>query len=354
MTTEPTALRRALCLLALTICALSCHAAGSASADSTHRTDIQKYLPEIRGTIRTFFVQSTATGDSRFEVQMARVSANGTVMPWLGYFIQADLCAYGKMKILDAYVTLKPADGLRLSLGQSKAPFSTETARLPHTYLFANTAATFAAGNIRSAGLRVQYTLPKTTLSLEGGLYNNIDMSEHGKPNKSLLASARVHWQSRGGWHPSVGFMSRKPADTGGVRFNEADATLSWLRGGFFAEGEYIYRHYTGHAFADSHIYSILADYGFDIKARMADRLSAQMRFDGTTTYSNSILNSDGKLSTSIPSRRRLTAGITAKRSFGKVSCAFLLNFEQYFYGHSAHSASDADNALYAGLNVRF
>ncbi|MCM1066285.1 MAG: OprO/OprP family phosphate-selective porin [Muribaculaceae bacterium] len=321
-------------------------------AEST--SDLKKYIPEVHGNVRAFFEQSTVTGDSRFFVQHARVTAAGYATDWLDYFAQVDLCASGTLKILDVYATVKPVSGLKLMFGQSKAPFSTETARAPYTYLFANTAATFTPGNIRSVGLRVSYKLPKAPVTFEGGIYNNSDMSNHNTWNASLLYSLRASATFACGLRPSLGFMSRRPQGQLGVRVNQYDATLGWKHGRFFAEAEYLYRMYTGRAHKPTQAFSLVLDYGFRLKARMADKISVQGRFDGMGDYSNGIKGADGTLSNTSESFRRVTLGVTASRKISRVECNFLINFEQYFYGHGcANPPAAANNMLIAGINVR-
>lgn len=341
--------------LAAAVAAAAALTLSASSADSTATKTYKKYIPAVHGTLRTFYQQSTVTGESRFIVQNARISAGGYIMDWLDYFLQVDFCAQGKIRILDVYAAVVPVDGLRLMLGQSKAPFSTITARAPHKYYFANTPCTFKAGNIRSVGLRASYAVPSTPLVLEGGAYNGSDMADHGTWNNSLLYSTRATLNFDFGLTPSAGFMSRRPSGTG-TRFNEFNISLSYKVAQLYLEGEYLYRHYTGSAHKATHMYYAMADYGFPVKARMADRLSLQARLDGCTDYSDALAKgADGHIYTTMPSHRRITVGATASKAIGPVKCDFLINFEQYFYGHAAATPSAADNnMLVAGLNIRF
>ncbi len=332
--------------------AVACVLCASASDADSAKASVS-YIPEIHGTVRAFFEQSTATGGSRFMVQNARLSAGGYLTPWLDYYAQIDLCASGTMKILDVYATVKPVAGLKLMLGQSKAPFSTETARSPHTYLFANTAATYAPGNIRSVGLRVTYTLPAAPVTFHGGLYNSTEASNHSLWNGSLLYSLRAAAELPCGLTPSIGFMSRKPGNNG-VRANQYDVTLGWRCGNFFAEAEYLYRLYAGSAHRPTQAFSLMVDYGFPVNWRMADKLSLRGRFDGRGDYSDGIKDADGNLTNTSESFRRVTVGVNASCRIARVECNFLINFEQYFYGHGcADPPASSDNMLIAGINVR-
>ena len=64
------------------------------------KTDIHKYIPVFHGTMRTFYQLSTATGDSRFVVRNARLSAGGFVMPRVDYLLQVDFSDRGKIKVV--------------------------------------------------------------------------------------------------------------------------------------------------------------------------------------------------------------------------------------------------------------
>ena len=266
--------------------------------------------------MRVFFRQSTATGDSRFELANARLTAGGYVMPWLDYFMQVDFNNLGKIKILDAYSTVTPVNGLKLMLGQMRVPYCVEATRAPHLYYFADVALTATFGNLRSVGFKAGYTLPCAPLYFEGGVFNASDMADHNVWNSALTYSIKANYSARCGLKPEIGFMSRVPGGAAaGVRVNQVDASLSWKYGRFFTEAEYIYRRYAGSAHKPSQAYNFFVNYAIPVKWRMANELSVQGRFDAITDASNGIRNSEGKLRTDIDSRRRVTLGVTATKT---------------------------------------
>lgn len=326
---------------------------------STETTSGKQYsfLPKVNGTFRGFYQWSTATGHSRFIVRNARLSLSGAVLPKLDYYLQVDFCDAGSIRLLDAYARVKPAKGAAVMLGQMRVPFSAAATRAPRDYYFADVELTAVFGNLRSVGVKGSYTIPGSfPLYIEGGVFNATDRSNHNVWQSALTYGVKTNVRL-GGFRPEVAFMSRVPgARDKAVRINMLNASLSWSCGGFFAEGEYIMRHYTGHSFDTSHAYSVFASWRWPVTLPMADALSAQLRFDGLTDASTGVLNTDRTLDNDIAGRRRLTVGATAHYSYRGVGAKFMLNFEQYFYNdHRNINISAADNSkLVAGLVVWF
>lgn len=314
----------------------------------------EKYIPTVHGTFRAFYEHSTATGQSRFMVRNARLSAAGKVLPMADYFFQVDLCDRGKIKILDAYIGLIPLDGLKIMAGQCRVPFSVGASRIPAQYHFANRATMCKLyGNLRSAGVKIGYRLPHTPLYIEAGAFNGTDMTDHTPWNSHLTYSAKANYTLGCGLVPQICFMSRLPG-ADGVRINQADASLTFQHGNWFAEAEYCYRHYTGNSHTPSHGYNIMVDYGFPIRTRLANRLSFQGRFYGITDAASGLRDASGQLATLYWAHRRATAGITASYIAQPVHCDFRLNYEQYFYSHP-HKVSPSDNnRLVAALILYF
>lgn len=309
----------------------------------------------VHGTFRVAYQFSTATGKSRFAVRNARLSAGGHILPAVDWFLQTDFCDQGRIKLLDVYLSATPLNGLKLMVGQMRVPFSVSATRQPHLYYFNDNELTALFGNLRSVGVKTGYTVPKTALYFEGGIFNATDMADHSKWNSALTYSIKANIKA-GAFRPEIGFMSRVPGGKGaGVRVNQADASLSWRCGSFYAETEYILRSYAGDDFRRSQAWSVFVDYEWIVKYKWANSLSIQARFDGITDASNGIFNASGTLDANMPARRRITVGTTAKYTYGKVHFDMRFNFEQYFYSHNVYNISPADNSkLSAGLVLYF
>ncbi|MBD5234438.1 MAG: hypothetical protein HDS65_09735 [Bacteroidales bacterium] len=328
--------------MAAIIVAISATAAES--ADSTWT-----YVPKFNGVTRIFYHLSTTNGDSRFEVANARLSAGGNLMPWFEYFMQVDFCANGKIKPLDFYADITPTKGLKLFLGQMRVPFCIDACRAVHEYYFTSVATTSTFGNLRAVGAKAGYTIPGTKLYVEGGIFSSTDMADHTKWNSTMTYAIKANWATRCGLLPEVGFMSRVPGGAGaGVRVNQYDVSLSWKYSRLFIEGEYIYRRYAGSPVKPAHAYYGLVDYAFPLRARMADKLSVQARYDGITDTTSGLYGIDGLLLNDIEGYRRLTFGVTASKTLGRCFTAFKLNYEQYFDAITQH------NQVVAGVIFHF
>lgn len=323
--------------------AIPVSAAETAENDSTAKRE-WKYIPQFHGTLRTFYEWSTATGQSKFSVRNARLTVGGYILPKVDYFMQVDLCAAGKILILDAYARVTPVDGLFIYAGQMRVPFSVESSRRPCDYHFADVSLVADLGNLRSVGVKAGYTVPKTTLYFEGGIFNGTDKAEHNTWNSQLTYSIKANY-TKAGFRPELAFMSRVDGgqDTG-RRFNQFNASLSWSNSNWFIEGEYIGR-YMKHAEGERvpNAYDIFVDYGFPVKWKLANRLSVQARADGVTNGRN------------FTDCNRLTFGATAHYSYKSLFMDFRINFEQYFYNSGAVDIETGrNNKLVAGVIVAF
>ena len=148
-------------------------------ADSIPESRFSQWLPKINGTIRAKGEYQTEERQGRFEVRNARVSLENNDNTPIGYRAEIDLSDEGKIKMLDAYVGYRPISGMNIRLGQMRVPFSIDAHRSPHRQYFANRS--FIAkqvGDVRDVGLCASYTLPKTPLTIEGGLFNGSGLTD--------------------------------------------------------------------------------------------------------------------------------------------------------------------------------
>lgn len=313
----------------------------------------KRFIPTLHGVVRVDYELSTDNGDSRFQVQNARLAASGSVLPYLDYFLQVDFFAAGKVRPLDAYLTLRPTSDLSIMAGQERVPFCAEATRHPRDYYFVNTNMVNDFGNLRAVGIKAGYKIPTTPLYAEAGVFNASDMANHTAWNNGMTYGAKLN-ASLKGWKPEIGFMSRVPGGNGnGVRVNMLDASLSWKSSDWFVEAEYIYRHYTSHAHDASHVYSIFADYGRPMKTRMFNHWSVQARFDGQTACSNGMYNSEGLIVTTSPERQRVTVGATVSYRSKAARFDLRVNYEYYHYASGVAAKPDPSRVL-AGAMLYF
>jgi len=334
------------------ICFMSLLLAGvhiSFATDTTSSTAISaspdwlQYMPKVNGIFRGQFQQSTTDGESRFRVRNARLRLNGYVMPMIDYTIQVDLCDKGKMKILDAYIRLKPAKGLSIMMGQERVPFSVESSRTPAEYHFTDISLVGKFGNLRSAGIKAGYSFSKFPLYIEGGVFNSSDLDNHALWHHSLTYGIKANYKAACGLRPELAFMSRVPGATG-IRINQYNGSLSWGNGQWFIEGEYILRLYTHGQHRTSHAYNFFVDYGWPVEWKWAQRMSVQARFDGMTEAVSGLFIDDDTSDDLMPERKRVTIGTTASYINGRALLDFRLNYEKYFYSSSVTDINPNDD----------
>ncbi len=314
----------------------------------------RKYIPEFHGTVRVFYEQSTTDGAGRFSVRNARLSAGGYVLPMVDYLLQVDFCDRGSIRLLDAYVSLRPCPGLRLMAGQMRVPFGIDASRSPHAYFFMNRSfAGKGQGNLRSVGVKAGYTVPVAHVYVEAGIFNATDRSDHKAWNKRFTVGAKVRWDAPWGLTPQVAFMSRAHADTPGARrLSLYDASLSWHNANWWIEAEYERTEVRG--FAPCNIFNVFAQYGFDTRCRWMNRLSFEARFDASDAATDGIPDTEGRLTATHPERKRITAGATATYRRGKMQLDFRINYEQYFYNKGTAVSADSNNRLGCALILHF
>jgi hypothetical protein len=316
-------------------------------------TDSSKssYLPQIHGTIRARYEFEPENAMSRFQVSNARVSVSGNVGPKVDYRLQADFCATGSFKMLDAWAGLQPASWLRVQAGQQLVPFSVAAIRSPHLLYFANRALNSKlVSSARSVGVTCKAYLPGSTAYIEPGVFNTYSMTDHSKWNRSVACAAKVGYQLQN----VKAEFSMESVIPDSVRANALDVYLSWASGRWMVESEYTNKHYVNDAFRTSHAYNVVADYHMPLHKGMFNRLSFQGRFDGMTDYSNGRRNASGYLYCSDHARNRVTVGSTVSYIHSAVKADLRLNYEKYFY-HSGFSAPEGDRDKIAlELVVRF
>lgn len=308
------------------------------------------YVPEIHGALRTRWEINTNSGEQRFQVRNARVTLGGKIAPSLSYFFQTDLCDAGKMKILDAYAKFDVVKGLFVQAGQFRMPFGVEPFYAPANYIFANRS--FMGKqvmNYRAVGGKIGYTLPKTPLTLEFGVFNPTAIGDHNVWSKTVAFSGKALYKLPKGFSISAGYASIKPAD---VRANLIDACLQWQNSNWLIAGEYMFKHYRQRNLDggsgnpdDNHSYVVFVDWHKPVNCGMFNQWSIQARFDGMTDHTNmTTLALEA-------ARKRATIGTTLTYKYKAVHADVRVNYEKYFdYKEGGYSP----DRFVAELVVRF
>ncbi len=337
--------------LAFCLCvALSAIAETPADSAKTKKP-LPEWLPKISGTLRAKGEYQTRDKEGRFEVRNARVAFDGNVTPIVIYRAEVDLSDEGRIRMLDAYAGVLPVKGLTLRIGQMRVPFSIDAHRSPHKQFFANRS--FIAkqvGDVRDVGLCASYTLPKTPLTIEGGLFNGSGLTDQKDYwTKNLNFSAKVQWKP-------VKMLTlqgsvQKISPTGGTVMLY-DGGVSFNHAGVFLEAEYLRKHYKNNAYHAVNALNTMAAYTLPLR-RVFDHLRFLTRFDMMDDHSRGALNEEGVLQTDDAARKRLTAGITL--GFAKRLAAELrLNYEKYFYDKGAAMKTSERDKVVMEMMIHF
>lgn len=328
-----------------------CLAGFAAENNDSVKKEKIPYLPKVGGVLRARWEMETDGGLNRFELRNARVNLSGRIGEPIDYYLQADFCDEGKIKFLDGWVRLRPFKGLFVQAGQFRMPFGVDPFRGPATYLFANRS--FIGRyicNVRAVGVKAGYSIPWLPLAVEAGVFNPTSITDHTvwTHQKSYAAKAVL---TAGDFSIATGVQSLVPDS---VRINLADVAVTYHNGGWLAEAEYMYKHYTGSAHPACHSVNAVVDYGRAVRAGIFNWWSVQGRFDMQTAHSSGARGDDGRLYATQPSRRRITVGSTLSYILPAIHCDLRVNYEKYFYNHGEIIPAGADDKLVAEIVLKF
>ena len=315
----------------LTMMTASLFAQGNQDEEKIDRT------PKIGGTIRSKYEYQTEEGEGRFEVRTARINVTGKVTKEVSYKAEIDLCDEGSIKMLDAYTRINPWSTLQFTIGQERVPFTIDAHRSPHQQYFANRS--FIAkqvGNVRDVGAELGYTWNVGfPIVVNAGVFNGSGLTNQKNYwTKGVNYSAKVQFL-----FPSVNLVLStqkvKPSD---VTVNMYDAGLTFHKGGFIAEAEYLYKHYSKNAFHDVHAFDGFVCYDIPVvnKKSLIKKVSPLVRYDFMSDHSdgtryNATDDNVGSLIVNDYKRHRVTGGVTLSLAKPFIS-DIRINYEKYFY----------------------
>ena len=297
-------------------------------------------VPTVGGVLRARYEFMTLDGESRFAIRNARVWVKGNIIPRISYVVSTDLCDQGKFKFLDAYGKFDVGYGIAVQAGQFRIPFGVDPFRGPGNFIFADRS--FIGRDIddvRADGVQVSYTFWQNipaVLTLGVFAPNQITDQNHWSKTFHYALKAEV---PVGPLKFTGGVQTIQPDS---VRVNMVDACVSFQKGRWNAEAEYIFEHYADNAFPNCHSYNIWLDYGIPLKKTIFKKLSLQARLDAATSHSDGTLT-NGSLSEDHPNRKRITVGSTLAYTKKSVKCEIQLNYQKYFYP-TGYTAPDGRN----------
>ncbi len=304
------------------------------------------YVPDFHGVFRGRWEMETESGESRFQVRNARVNMAGNIAPVVSYYIQADFCDRGKIKLLDAYGRLRIADGLSFQLGQFRMPFGVESMLGPSNYIFSNRSFMgWQMCNYRKVGAKAVWKIPSVPLSVEAGAFNSGGTGDQDEWSKSYSWSGKLTW-TLGQFSIVGGALGIKPSAS---RVYMYDGALSWQNSCLKIAAEYMYGHYSDTRYKPAHSYCVFANFRRSLSHGFFNQWSVQGRFDGITSHWSGV--EDEAVS---PARNRITAGCTLTYRYKSVFADIRLNYEKYFYHSGVTAPRGRGDKILAELVVRF
>ncbi|MFR9534852.1 MAG: porin [Rikenellaceae bacterium] len=174
-----------LCLSILCSSALYAQQTETKSSESEQESETSVDLtPQLFGSVRAKYEQSTETDLHRFNVRNSRLGVKGNTSESMSYQIQIDFNNEGSISILDSYVTYNSGN-FKFSLGQQQYHFNADLDRGPSSSLFSNRSflskylttyyneTTSKTIGSRDIGAIASYKLPTTLpVSIMAGLMN--------------------------------------------------------------------------------------------------------------------------------------------------------------------------------------
>ena len=313
------------------------------NAQNTEKSSVEKGIENFAksmtfgGTIRSKYEYQTEEGEGRFEVRTARINVAGNVTKEVSYKAEIDLCDEGKIKMLDAYTRIKPWKTLQLTIGQERVPFTIDAHRSPHQQYFANRS--FIAkqvGNVRDVGAEIGYTWNVGfPIVVNAGIFNG-----SGLTNQKDYWTKGVNYSAKAQFlFPNVNLVLStqkiKPSD---VTVTMYDGGITFHKGGFIAEVEYLYKHYSKNAFHDVHAFDGFVCYDIPVAnpKSIIRKISPLARYDFMSDHSDGTRygGSDtelGALKINDYKRHRVTGGVTLSLAKPFIS-DIRINYEKYFY----------------------
>lgn len=292
---------------------------------SAQNTDSVSY-PNIKvdGTLKNKFERASDTGMSRFSVRNSRIGVQGNINTFASYRVQIELSNEGKFSVLDLSGTLKPMDGLSLTLGQTSIPLFNSYIVSPSEMMFANRA--FLGKyflSTRDLGVNGKYgfNIGVVPVKIEGGLYNGNTINDPVWKEK-LSYGSRVALGSMKGLRFTAKMFNYLYDDSTHFVFYGTDLryeTKNWK-----VETEIMKQKSKTEYHSDMLSYYVQGAYVIPIKTRMFEFMKPAIRWDAI----------DERADQAGFDVNRLTAGLGVGFTQKQFSSILRFDYEWYFVNH--------------------
>lgn len=323
------------------------------------KSNLERFIPEVHGTIRAKYEYQPEIKSSRFQVRNARIGFTGKVMPILGYKFEVDFSDQGKIRMLDAYANINPFNGAYIRMGQMRAPFTIDAYRSPHLQYFANRS--FIAkrvGDVRDVGISAGYDFQNINVPIiiDAGVFNGNGITDSGQKIwvKRINYSTKVQILPCKGFNISLSSQRTEPGDVS-IYMHDIGSYVEFNK--FHIEAEYIFKHYEKQSFKNVHSFNSFINYDIPLK-RIFKKISLLCRYDMMTDHWDGMTfkelqESKKEAEISDYARHRITAGTTL--SIAKPFKADLrINYENYMYRDGAIVNESEQDKICVEFMLRF
>ncbi len=326
---------------------------GAQAQETKNVTGPTDFISEVHATVRAKYEYQPETDKGRFEVRNARLSAEGFIIPTVGFKAEIDLSDEGNIRMLDAYANMRAARSLKITAGQMRVPFTIDAHRSPHLQYFANRS--FIAkqvGDVRDVGVAASWTGGhRTPVTLEGGIFSGSGLTQQkdywtSGYNFSLKAQTQIARRA----NITLSLQKATCGQTGVIMY---DAGAYWQDAHWHIEAEYLRKHYAHGAFRPVNAFDAFIAYRLTPRKALT-ALSLLGRYDYMSDHSRGNTDAGGRLTLDDPERHRLTGGTTLSLGKGPAQVDLRLNYEQYFYRKGATPKVSERNKFVAECVVHF
>jgi hypothetical protein len=270
---------------------------------------------KVEGTLKTKFEHAPKSGMSRFSVRNSRIGAAGSINSYAGYKVQVELSNEGRFSVLDLSGTLKPAEGLSLTLGQTSIPLFNGYIVTPGAMMFANRA--FIGKyflSTRDLGFLAGYEfrLGAMPAKCEFGVFNG-NAINNPVWKKELSYGGRVALGNMQGLRMTAKIYDYPYDETARFLFYGAD--LRYAKANWQLETEIMKRETKTGAYFNLLSYYLQSAYAIPVRSRMVEFVKPALRWDA--------INGSDKGGFDV---NRLTAGL----GFGFKSSILRIDYEWY------------------------
>ncbi len=288
---------------------------------------------KIDGTLKNKFEYATRTNMSRFSVRNSRIGVAGNINPYSAYKVQIELSNEGKFSVLDLFGTLKPLDGLSLSLGQTSIPLFNNYIVAPNAMMFANR--TFLGKyflSTRDLGFLAKYDFRIGVIpsKLEFGVFNGNAINDPVW-KKNLSYGGRVELGNMQGFRMTAKIYDYEKDETTHFLFYGTD--LRYEQKNWKVETEIMKRESKTEFHTDLLSYYLQGAYTIPVKTKMFEFVRPAIRWDAI----------DGQPKVGGFDVNRLTSGFGFGFKKEHFTSILRLDYEWYIVNHEIDIFSTND-----------